>query len=328
MKKYYFKDLIKFLESKSLKIDHNFKENEYFFGLCSIEKANSDQITFLSNSKYSNFLKTTKAKACFVNKNDYKLLNPNCSGIVTEEPYKAYALTSNFLSPLITSNNLISQKSSINNSVKISNNVQINDNVIINENVSIGKNSILMDNSTIGPNVSIQENSIIMNNCTIIYSIIGRNCFIQSGAVVGGKGFGFTPDSKINIQHLGKVLIGDNVEIGSNTTIDRGALNDTIIGNNVRIDNLVQVAHNVHIGDNTIIASQVGIAGSTKIGKNCMIGGQAGFNGHIKIGDNVMVAAKSGVTKNIKDNSKIAGFPAIDIKKWRKIKIQEIKNNK
>ena len=174
----------------------------------------------------------------------------------------------------------------------------------------------------------MQENSIIMNNCTIIESIIGNNSFIQSGAVIGGKGFGFTPDSKINIQHLGKVIIGDNVEIGSNTTIDRGALNDTIIGNNVRIDNLVQVAHNVKIGDNTIIASQVGIAGSTEIGKNCMIGGQAGFAGHIKIGDNVIVAAKSGVTKNIKDNSTIAGFPAIDKKTWRKLKIQEYKKIK
>ena len=158
-----------------------------------------------------------------------------------------------------------------------------------------------------------------MSNCVISNSSIGENCLIKPGAKIGEKGFGFTPDSKIEIRHIGNVILGNNVEIGSNTTIDQAALHSTIISDNVRIDNLVQIAHNVCIGQNTIIAAQTGIAGSTKIGKNCLIGGQVGIAaGHLIIEDNVTIAAKSGVTKNIKKNSIIAGFPAVDIKIWKK----------
>ena len=171
----------------------------------------------------------------------------------------------------------------------------------------------------------IDEGTHVMSNCNISNAIIGKNSLIQSGAVIGGKGFGFTPDTKIEIRHIGNVIIGDNVDIGSNATIDRGAIASTTIEDNVRIDNLVQIAHGVSIGKNTIIAAQCGIAGSTKIGANCLLGGQVGISGHLKIGDNVRIAAKSGVTKNIKSDSIIAGFPAIDIKKWKKLMINQLK---
>ena len=159
-----------------------------------------------------------------------------------------------------------------------------------------------------------------MQNCTI-----GSDCLIKSGAVIGGTGFGFDPKSKIKINHIGNVVIGDNCNIGSNTTIDRAVFDSTIISKNSFIDNLVQIAHNVFIGEGAIIAAQSGIAGSTTIGDNVVIGGQTGISGHLTIGNNVQIAAKSGVTKNIKDNSVIAGFPAVDIKKW---KISNIKLNK
>ena len=135
---------------------------------------------------------------------------------------------------------------------------------------------------------------------------------------IGEKGFGFTPDNKIEIKHIGNVIVGNNVEIGSNSTIDQATIHSTTISDHVRIDNLVQIAHNVYIGKNTIIAAQTGIAGSTHVGNNCLIGGQVGIAGHLIIEDNVTIAAKSGVTKNIKKNSIIAGFPAVDIKIWKK----------
>ena len=175
------------------------------------------------------------------------------------------------------------------------------------------------------PNVIIGENSIIYSNSNLQDCTIGSNCIIKSGAVIGGTGFGFDPKSKIRINHFGNVLIGENCNIGSNTTIDRAVFDSTIISKNSFIDNLVQIAHNVHIGEEAIIASQTGIAGSTSIGDNVIIGGQAGISGHLTIGKNVKIAAKSGVTKNITDNSIVAGFPAVDIKRW---KISNIKLNK
>ena len=145
-----------------------------------------------------------------------------------------------------------------------------------------------------------------------------ENCVIQSGARIGGTGFGFEIKTKQKINHTGNVIIGKNSSIGSNTTIDRAVFDSTIIGDFSNIDNLVQIAHNVVIGDFAVIAAQVGIAGSTKIGKNVKIGGQAGIAGHLLIGDNVTIAAKSGVTKNIPNNKIVAGFPAKDIKLWKK----------
>ena len=165
----------------------------------------------------------------------------------------------------------------------------------------------------------------IIASATFLSCIIGSDCYIKSGAIIGGTGFGFEPNDKIKIQHFGNVVIKNNCSIGSNTTIDRAVFNSTIISENSFIDNLVQIAHNVVIGKEAIIAAQTGIAGSTIIGDNVIIGGQAGISGHITIGKNVKIAAKSGVTKNIKDNSTIAGFPAVDIKKW---KIRNIKLNK
>ena len=193
----------------------------------------------------------------------------------------------------------------------------------IHKSVNLGKNSV------IGRGVSIGKNSIIKNNVVIKNSIIGNNVIICDNTSIGTTGFGFDFNKRgstyLNPQ-IGIVYIDDNVHIGSNCTIDRGKIDVTYIGKNSMIDNMVHIAHNVHIEDNACIAAQTGISGSVFIGKNSTIGGQSGFAGHIKIGDNVIVAAKSGVTKNISDNSIVAGFPATDIKEWKKSIIRQKKN--
>ena len=318
IKKFFYSELRNFLQSKSIDMESTISNDSYFSGISSLELANENDITFFHNSKYANLLASTKAKACFVTKDHSKLLNKLCVPIIVNDPYIAYALTTNFLFPKQKSNGFINSGSHIDDLAVIGNNVQVNYNSSIKENTKIGDNCILFENVIIGPNVVLGANSIVMSNCVISNSSIGENCLIKPGAKIGEKGFGFTPSSKVEIRHIGNVILGNNVEIGSNTTIDQAALHSTIISDNVRIDNLVQIAHNVCIGQNTIIAAQTGIAGSTKIGKNCLIGGQVGIAGHLIIEDNVTIAGKSGVTKNIKKNSIIAGFPAVDIKIWKK----------
>ncbi|MDC1054619.1 UDP-3-O-(3-hydroxymyristoyl)glucosamine N-acyltransferase, partial [Alphaproteobacteria bacterium] len=245
--------------------------------------------------------------------------------IVVEDTYNSFAILSNLFSLNIKSNGIISDYSLVNNTSVLKKNVQIDSFVEIKENCKINDNVIIQSNCKIGPNVVIGPNSIIFSNSNLQDCIVGSDCVIKSGAIIGGTGFGFDPKSKVSINHIGNVVIGDNCKIGSNTTIDRAVFDSTIISKNSFIDNLVQIAHNVFIGEAAIIAAQTGIAGSTIIGENVVIGGQAGISGHLIIGKNVQIAAKSGVTKNIKDNSIIAGFPAVDIKKW---KISNIKLNK
>jgi len=203
------------------------------------------------------------------------------------------------------------------------NNSQISKFAEIEDSVSIGKNCF------IGKGVKIGKNSIIKNNVVIKSSIIGENSIIGDNTTIGSTGFGFDFKNRgaTNLHpHLGIVLIGENVRIGSNCTIDRGKLDFTIIDENCMLDNLIHIAHNVKISKNCCIAAQSGISGSVKIGKNVTIGGQVGLAGHIEIGDNVIIAAKSGVTKNVADNSTIAGFPAMDIRKWKYNIINERKN--
>ena len=320
-----FIDLIKYFSDKDILIDSSLSKDELISGISSLDTADKNQISFFENTKLINDLKKTNAKACFI-KNKFKdLLPKTCLPIIVDNPYLCFAYTTNFFYPKRTTSGKISQNSSIHKNASISNNVEVGNYVTISENCTISKNVIIENNVTIDRGVNIGENTFIGNNCVISNSIIGKNCVIEPGTIIGGSGFGFTVNEKISIEHFGNVIIGDNVKIGSNCTIDRASINSTIIEDNVRLDNLIQIAHGVKISMNSIIAAQVGIAGSTLIGSNCIIGGQVGISGHLKIGNNVTIAAKSGVTKNLDDNSTVAGFPAIDIKKW---KILNIKFNK
>ena len=193
--------------------------------------------------------------------------------------------------------------------------VKFGNNVLLGKNVKIGKNTIIGSNSIIEKNVELGANCVIGSGVIIKNSIVGNNVVIQDGCKIGQKGFGFIP---INDKNIGKIMISDNVEIASGCTIDRGSIDDTVIGKNTYLDNQVHIAHNVKIGSNCMIAGQVGFAGSSIIGNNVSIGGQAGISGHLKIGNNVKIGGGSGVVKDIEDNQIVMGYPAISIKDFIK----------
>ena len=319
MKKIKYSEIVKELNNNSIKVYSKLDNDTEFKNISSISNSNDENISFFSNNKYIDHLKSTKAKACLVNKENSKYLPKNCEAIVVENPYYAFAIISNLFSKkIITSNGNVSKNIFIDKNVQFHLNVQVDSFSSFYENSNIHENCIIGANTKIGPNVTIHKNCLIQDNVSISNSIIMENCEIQSGARIGGDGFGFEEKSKQKIYHNGDVIIKNNSIIGSNTTIDRAVFGSTIIGEYSHIDNLVQIAHNVILGKHSIIAAQVGIAGSTIIGDYVKIGGQAGISGHLKIGNKVTIAGKSGVTKNINDNSTVAGFPAKDINKWKR----------
>ena len=319
MKKIKYIEIKEILEKNSLEVTSTISDEQIFLSLKTISNASENDLSFFSNIRYLNDLKKIKAKACLIDERFTKYLPDNCYPIIVKDPYLALAFVSNlFNDEVVNSNGIISKNTFIDSKSKIEKNVQINPFTTIYHNTEIKEDTYIGSNTSIGPNVIINKNVIIHDNVSISNALIMENCIIKPGARIGGTGFGFEMKTKQNINHSGNVLIGKNSSIGSNTSIDRAVFDSTSIGEFSNIDNLVQIAHNVNIGDFAVIAAQVGIAGSTKIGNYVKIGGQAGISGHLIIGDNVTIAGKSGVTKNIADNSIIAGFPAKDIKLWKK----------
>ena len=307
----------------------NLTDGEILESISSINNAKSNSLIFLFNEKYLSSLSTSKAKCCVLKNEFIDHLPKNIKYITVDDPYLALATLSNLFYKKRKSNGVISKYANLDKNVQIENQVQIDALSNIYENSIINNNVIIQSNCTIGPNVLIEKNTLISSNSSISNCIIGENSVIKSGVVIGSEGFGFEINSKKRIKHYGNVVIGNNCYIGANTTIDRAVLDSTIISDNCNLDNLIQIAHNVKIGMHAVIAAQVGIAGSTVIGNNVKIGGQAGISGHLSIGDNVTIAAKSGVTKNLKNNQVVGGFPAIDIKKWKKniIKLNKTNDN-
>ena len=325
MKKIKYIEIKKVLEKNSLEVKSTISNEEIFFSLKTISNSLENDLSFFSNNRYLNDLKKIKAKACLIQEKFVSYLPNHCYPIIVKDPYLALAYVSNlFQDEFVKSNGVISSNTSVDSNSKIEKNVQINPFTAILHNTEIKEGTYIGSNSSIGPNVVINKNVIIHDNVSISNAMIMENCIIKSGARIGGTGFGFEMKTKQQINHSGNVLIGKNSSIGSNTTIDRAVFDSTSIGEFCNIDNLVQIAHNVNIGNFAVIAAQVGIAGSTKIGNYAKIGGQAGISGHLVIGDNVTIAGKSGVTKNIINNAIIAGFPAKDIKLWKK---EVIKNS-
>ncbi|MCW9037291.1 UDP-3-O-(3-hydroxymyristoyl)glucosamine N-acyltransferase, partial [Altibacter sp.] len=204
----------------------------------------------------------------------------------------------------------------ISESAKYGANIYVGAFAYIGENVTIGENVKIYPNVYIGDNVTLGDNVVVFAGAKIYSeSIVGNHCVIHSGVILGADGFGFTPNDKgeyTKVPQTGNVILEDNVDIGAGTTIDRATLGSTVIRKGVKLDNQIQIAHNVEIGENTVIAAQTGIAGSTKIGRNCMIGGQVGIVGHITIGDNVRIQAQSGIGRNVKDNETLQGSPALN----------------
>ena len=312
-KTYYSSNLIKTFEKNILKnrLTNNFEINE----VSSIEAQRVNSILFLE-----------KEIDVFKIKNDTILIITDKKVIFDKIQFKNIILVENlnFTWNLLINDIFIHEDSIDYDDVFVNSN-----NSYISKFAKVDKSTKIFNNCVIGKGVEIGKNCIIKNNVVIKNSILKNNVVICDNSSIGTTGFGFDYNKRgsnfLNPQ-IGCVIIDDNVHIGAGCTIDRAKIDFTHIGKNSMIDNLVHIAHNVSIGENACIAAQTGISGSVKIGNNVKIGGKAGFAGHIKIGDNVIIAARSGVTKNIKDNSTVAGFPAIDIKEWKKNIVRNRKN--
>ncbi len=292
------------------------------YKLSKIEQGEPGSISFLGNPKYTHYVYETNASVIIIS-NDFIPEQPIKSTLIrVENPYEAFAKMLETYNQLIQDKKGISKNAGISESATIGKNCYIGDFAFIGENVTIGENVKIFPGCYIGDNATIGSNTTLNSGVKIyIGTSIGNNCTIHGGCVIGADGFGFVPQDNSQYQkvaQIGNVIIEDNVEIGANTTIDRATLGSTIIRRGVKLDNLIQIAHNVEVGENTVIAAQTGIAGSTKIGRNCMIGGQVGITGHLMIGDDVKIAAQSGISTNVANGSIIMGSPAFDISNYRK----------
>ena len=284
------------------------------FRLSKIEEGTDGSLTFLSNPKYLNYIYSTKASVTIVNDTFVAESELSTTLIKVQDAYAAFSKLLAYYNEVKQHKSGIEQPSFIAPTVKYGENLYLGSFSYLGENVVIGNNVKIYPNCFIGDNVVLGDNVTLFAG-TKIYSetIIGNNCTIHSGAIIGSDGFGFAPNpdgTYTKIPQIGNVIIEDNVDIGSCTTVDRATMGSTIIRKGVKLDNQIQIAHNVEIGENTVIAAQTGVAGSTKIGKNGMIGGQVGISGHLHIGDNVRIQAQSGIGKNIKDNEILQGSPA------------------
>ena len=284
-------------------------------GIGTLKGALPDQISFLDNPKYLKDLSQTKAAAVLVSKKYESAVPKGCIALVDEEPYLKLALASKFFAPDIMKKE--GKEPTFGKDCNIGSNVSFGKDVVIGNRVAIMPGCYIGDDVEIGDDTTIYPNVTIYHQCKI-----GSKCIIHSGTVIGSDGYGFahTKDGKhIKLYQLGNVVIEDDVEIGSNCSIDRGALDSTVIKEGVKIDNLVHIAHNCEIGEYSLIIGQVGISGSTKLGRNVVMGGQSGTAGHLEIGAFATIAARGGVTKSIPGNRVYAGFPLMEHKRWLKL---------
>lgn len=282
-----------------------------------IEEGKPGSLSFLANPKYTNYIYSTEASIVLVN-NDFVAEKPVKATLIRVfNAYAGLAMLLDMVEKSKPKKKGIEPMSFIADSVKLGSDVYVGAFAYIAEKTTIGDNTLVHPQVYIGEGCTIGENTILYPGVKIYPGCkIGNNCIIHSGAVIGSDGFGFAPEGDIykKIPQMGIVIIEDDVEIGANTTIDRAVMDATIIRHGVKLDNLIQVAHNVEVGANTVMAAQVGISGSTKVGEHCMIGGQVGLGGHITIGNNANIGAQAGIISNIKENAQILGSPAIPVK--------------
>ncbi|MAU26969.1 MAG: UDP-3-O-(3-hydroxymyristoyl)glucosamine N-acyltransferase [Muricauda sp.] len=284
--------------------------------LSKIEEGEKGSLTFLANPKYTPYIYSTKASITIVNKDFVPEQELSTTLIKVDDAYKSFSKLLEYYNQVKNNKIGIENPSYISESAEYGEGFYLGAFSYLGDNVNIGKNVKVYPNVYIGDNVSIGDNVMVFAGAKIYSeSIIGNNCVIHSGAIIGADGFGFTPDENgeySKVPQTGNVILEDNVDVGAGTTIDRATLGSTILRKGVKLDNQIQIAHNVEIGEHTAIAAQTGIAGSTKIGKNCLIGGQVGIVGHITIGDRVKIQAQSGIGRNVKDDEVLQGSPAIN----------------
>ena len=291
--------------------------------LAKIEEGKKGDLCFLANEKYTPHIYTTKASIVIVNTSFISDTEITATLIKVEDAYSSFSQLLELYNKMQFNELGISKKADIDKNSSIGDTVFVGAFTSICEGVSIGNNVKIYPNCYIGKNVTIGDNSIIYPNVSIYHNCkIGNNNIIHSGVVIGSDGFGFAPNAENNydkISQIGNVVIGDDVEIGANTTIDRATMGSTKLGKGVKLDNLIQIAHNVEVGDHTVIAAQAGVAGSSKIGKNCMIGGQTAVSGHLTIADEVKIAGQSGIASSITQVGKIVQGPmAFDIRDFQR----------
>lgn len=298
-------------------------ENAKVSRLDKIEEGADGGLTFLANPKYTPYIYSTKASVIIVDPSFVADQPVSATLVRVENAYKSFVQLLEIYNQIQRDKKGIEQPSYISASATLGKDIYVGAFAYIGNNVKVGNNVKIYPQVYIGDNVSIGDNTTLFAG-TRIYSdcVIGKDCTIHSGSIIGADGFGFTPNSEnqySKVAQIGNVILEDHVDVGANTTIDRATLGSTIIRKGVKLDNLIQIAHNVEIGENTVIAAQTGVAGSTKIGKDCMIGGQVGIVGHITIADKVKIAAQSGIGSSITGEGEILqGSPAFGIGDYKR----------
>lgn len=300
-------------------------ENAKVNNLSKIEEGQPKTLSFLANPQYTPYIYTTDATIVIVNKSLKleKPVKPTCTLIKVENAYESFAKLLEIYNQFISNKSGVEQPSHISKTAIVGKDCYVGAFAYIGENVKIGNNVKIYPQCYVGDNTSIGDNTVLHPGVKVYYGcVIGKDCTIHASSVIGSDGFGFAPNSENNykkVPQIGNVIIEDHVEIGSNTSIDRATLGSTIIRKGVKLDNLIQIAHNVEIGENTVMAGGAFIAGSTKIGKNVMIGGQAGVIGHLKVADGVKIAGQSGVAHNVeKEGEILQGSPAFGIGEYKR----------
>ena len=292
-----------------------------FRAMAPLTDAKSDELSFLDNSKYVKHLKNTKAGGIILRSSELDKVPDGVVCFITDMPYVAFAHALSLFYPADTQQAYISDNAMIDSTAIIGENVTIEGGATICAEAQIGNNTVIEAGSYIGPKVMIGQNCHISHGATLKKCALGDDCILHAGVRIGQDGFGFAYDGKqvIKVPQVGGVRIGNLVEIGANTTIDCGAMGDTVIGDMCKLDNAVQIAHNVELGAGCQIAAQSGVAGSTKLGRGVIMGGNSGVAGHISVADGTMIAGRSGVTKPITEpRSIVSGMPAKPIKQWRR----------
>ena len=290
--------------------------------LSKIEEGEKGSLTFLANPKYTSYIYSTRASITIVNKDFIPEQALSTTLIKVDDAYKSFSKLLEYYNQVKNNKVGIESPSFVSESAVYGEGFYLGAFSYLGENVKIGKNAKIYPNVYIGDNVVIGDDVLVFAGAKIYSeSIIGNGCVIHSGAIIGADGFGFTPNANgeySKVPQTGNVILEDNVDVGAGTTIDRATLGSTVLRKGVKLDNQIQIAHNVEIGEHTAIAAQTGIAGSTKIGKNCLIGGQVGIVGHIIIGDRVKIQAQSGIGRNVKDDEVLQGSPALNYGDYNK----------
>ncbi len=290
--------------------------------LSKIEEGEKGSLTFLANPKYTSFIYSTKASITIVNRDFVPDQAISTTLIKVEDAYKSFSKLLEYYNQVKNNKVGVENPSYVSESASYGSGFYLGAFSYLGDNVNIGKEVKVYPNVYIGDNVTIGDNVIVFAGAKIYSeSQIGEGCVIHSGAIIGADGFGFTPNEKgeyTKVPQTGNVILEANVDVGAGTTIDRATLGSTVLRKGVKLDNQIQIAHNVEIGEHTAIAAQTGIAGSTKIGKHCLIGGQVGIVGHITIGDRVRIQAQSGIGRNVKDDEVIQGSPALNYGDYNK----------